>query len=134
MGKSILLYIEKKIPERDVLNFLNNCLPYEVESASHRNEKARYLLLFIEYSEGFHTCLDLGWPDDDELNIRDIEIATRLAVHFGTRVLFEPDAILMPNGLKWCMIDNEKLRYAVNIIEFEDGFTMNTDSMVRLPL
>jgi hypothetical protein len=123
---SVDFFIQDHLSEEAVVAFFNRQIPQGVESLECTNDKAALFLQFFEYDKGFSRSAGLAWGLPD-LELDDIAIAAALAKEFSTQVLLQPQALQLPAGLEWCLVNSDGSFYAVNIVELDDGVAVRDD-------
>ncbi|MGE0085050.1 MAG: hypothetical protein AB7S75_11590 [Desulfococcaceae bacterium] len=121
MGRSLQIFIEKRLEEATLIDCLNNILSFSVESLDIPIEEAEYFIQLQDFSVGFHSGLNISWRDDKALDIDENALTLLIAKTFNTKVLFESGV----EKVKWCMVDENGRKYEVSILEMEDGICIN---------
>lgn len=132
MSGSVDFFLKDKVPEGEVVKFLNRRIIQGVESLDFPNEKAALFLQYFEYAEGFQQSVGLAWGLSD-FELDDVSVAGDLAKEFSTQVLFQPLSLELPVGMEWCLVTADGGLYAVNVLELNDGVTLSNDgNQIRL--
>lgn len=127
MNGSIIFFIEKRIPEADLLALFNEELLAGVESLEYPNEVAAVFLQHLDYDVDFQQSAMLSWAAQG-VAIDDIGLAQSLAARFSTKIILEPQNMSLPDGYDWCLVTEERQLYAVAVAELDDGLALRPDA------
>jgi hypothetical protein len=109
------------LDEDQLINHLNFLLPKGVESIDSPLSKAEYFVQSQDYSNGFSFGLNISWKDDPELDVDEFGLAQSIARKFTSNLLLEnSDA-----ENDWWLIDSVGNRFAVRVVELEDGISLD---------
>ena len=132
MNGAINFFIKNRIPEGEVVKFLDGRITQGVESLDFPNEKTALFLQYFECAEGFQQSAGLAWGLSD-FELDEVSVAGDLAKAFSTQVLFQPQSLKLPVGMEWCLVTSDGGLYAVNVLELSDGVDLSGDgNQIRL--
>lgn len=121
VSDSLQIFVEQRLDENKLINYLNLFLPRGVESIDSPLDDADYFLQVQEYSDGFSIGLNISWRDDQKLDIDEFELAKSIAKEFTVNVLLENS----DDENNWWLIDSAGNRFVARVEELEDGITMD---------
>ncbi|MCG8069774.1 MAG: hypothetical protein JAY84_18155 [Candidatus Thiodiazotropha taylori] len=121
MSGSLQFFVEQRLDENKLINYLNLFLPRGVESIDSPLDDADYFLQVQEYSDGFRVGLNISWRDDQELDVDEFELAKSIAKEFTVNILLENS----DDENNWWLIDSAGNRFVARVEELEDGITMD---------
>jgi hypothetical protein len=124
MSRSLQLFIEKRLEEERLVEYLNRCIRSGVETTDIQVDEAEYFAQLQEYEEGFHSGLNISWRDDESLDLDEIHLAFSIAKEFNTTVLLE----INDESCEWCLVDSEGAKHAVTILELDDGISVSQEA------
>lgn len=100
-------YIDGKVAEMDLIDFLSSKLGYKVETLDCPDKRAEIFLMITEYEEGFVTGINVSWNKDITIDVERIDLAKGLARYFDKTIATDlpRDHPLGVDPYYWCVVE-----------------------------
>lgn len=117
---SMQFFLDRAIPETQILNGINSLLNFQVETLDIPIENSDGFLQVTEYSEGFKLGCLISWPHEVKPNLETTGLGGLLAEKFQCEILCET------NDAEWYLVEPGSKTKKVVIRDLEDGIALGT--------
>lgn len=116
---SIILFIQEKISEYQIVSFLQDYIGIKIDSNETNNKNNKSFLQYINYETEFTTLIGLS---SLEITLEDKDIAKAISLRFKTQTIIELSEPV--NRFDYLLINENGDERLINIIESEKGITI----------